>query len=177
MTSWPDRRFLDLVAIEHPIIAAPMAGAAGVRLCIAAIEGGGLGSLPCALFTPDQVRAQVREVRERAVGPINLNFFCHRMPEHSDDRAWRALLQPYYEEFGAAAAGGGALRLPFDEAMCALVEELRPEVVSFHFGLPEQHLLDRVKAAGAIVISSATTVEEALWLESRGVDAVIAQGF
>src|SRR5215210_6640124 len=103
MTDWPDRRFLDLVAIEHPIIAAPMAGAAGVRLCLAAIEGGGLGSLPCALLMPDQVRAQVEEVRERAAGPINLNFFCHRMPERSDDQPWRALLQPYYEEFGAEA--------------------------------------------------------------------------
>jgi nitronate monooxygenase len=154
-----------------------MAGAAGVRLCIAAREGGGLGSLPCALLTPDQVRSQVGEAREGAPGPINLNFFCHRMPERSDDQAWRALLQPYYEEFGAEAADRGALRLPFDEATCALVEELRAEVVSFHFGLPEQRLLERVKAAGAIVLSSATTVEEALWLEQRGVDAIVAQGF
>ena len=174
--NWPDR-FFGLVKVEHPIIAAPMAGAAGVALCIAAIEGGGIGSLPCALVTPDQVRAQVADVRGRIVGPINLNFFCHRMPAQADDRAWRALLQPYYDEFGVQSGGGGGLRLPFDEAMCAIVEELRPEVVSFHFGLPDDRLLDRVKSAGAIVLSSATTVAEAQWLAERGVDAVIAQGF
>ena len=177
MTDWPDRRFLDLVRTEHPVIAAPMAGAAGVDLCVAAIKGGALGSLPCALLTPDQVRSQVAEARARTSGPINLNFFCHRMPGTVDDRAWRALLQPYYREFGVEPGAGGPLRLPVDEAMCAVVDELRPEVVSFHFGLPDMRLLDRVKATGAIVFSSATTVEEAQWLEQRGVDAIIAQGF
>jgi nitronate monooxygenase len=177
MVGWPDRRFLDLVKVEHPIIAAPMAGAAGVRLAIAAIRGGAVGSLPCALLTPDQVRAQVDEVRREAGGPVNLNFFSHKMPEQADDRAWRALLKPYYEEFGVEGGDGGALRLPFDDAMCAVVEELKADVVSFHFGLPDDDLLDRVKATGAIVVSSATTVPEARWLAERGVDAVIAQGF
>ena len=178
MTDWPDRRFLDLLKAEHPIVAAPMAGAAGVTLCIAAIEGGGLGSLPCALLTPEQVRAQVAEVRRRTPGPINLNFFCHRMPVAVDDSEWGGLLQPYYDEFGVAPGnGGGPLRMPFDDAMCEAVEELRPEVVSFHFGLPDERLLERVKATGANILSSATTIDEAHWLEDRGVDAVIAQGF
>src|SRR5262249_3330714 len=65
---------------------------------------------------------------------------------------------------------------PFDEAMCALVEEYRPRVVSFHFGLPEDGLLDRVRKTGARILSSATTVDEAKWLEARGCDAIIAQG-
>jgi nitronate monooxygenase len=177
MVSWPDRRFLDLVGTEFPIVQAPMAGVGGVDLCVAAIEGGALGSLPCALLTPDQVRAQVAEVRSPANGPLNLNFFCHRMPEDADDNAWLELLRPYYEEFGVQPGNGGALRLPFDGDMCAAVEELRPEVVSFHFGLPDPELLDRVKTTGAVVIGNATGVEEARWLESRGVDAVIAQGF
>ena len=177
MVSWPDRRFLDLAGSEHPIIQAPMAGAGGVDLCVAAVQGGALGSLPCAMLGPGEVRTAVGNVRRRAQGPLNLNFFCHRMPAPSDDRAWRALLRPYYDEFGAEARDKGALRLPFDAEMCAIVEELRPEVVSFHFGLPEQALLDRVKAAGAIVIGNATTIEEALWIEQRGVDAIIAQGF
>jgi nitronate monooxygenase len=177
MVGWPDRRFLDLVGSEHPIVQAPMAGAGGVELCVAAAEGGALGSLPCALLSPDQVRAQVAEVRARAKGPINLNFFCHKMPERVDDSAWRALLRPYYEEYGVERGEGGPLRLPFDERMCALVEELRPEVVSFHFGLPEPALLARVKTSGAVILSSATTADEARWLEERGVDAVIAQGF
>jgi nitronate monooxygenase len=177
MTDWRDRRFLDLVGIEHPIIAAPMAGAAGLKLCVAAIEGGALGSLPCALLTADEVRSQVAEVRARTAGALNLNFFCHPMPGTVDDSAWRALLQPYYGEFGVEPGAGGPLRLPFDEAMCEAVEELRPEVVSFHFGLPDERLFERVKATGAIVLSSATTVEEAQWLEQRGVDSIIAQGF
>ena len=177
MVGWSDRRFLDLVGCEFPIVQAPMAGAGGVDLCAAAIEGGALGSLPCALIGPEKVREEVAQVRSRAAGPLNLNFFCHKMPEPADDRAWRGLLQPYYHEFGVEPGNGGALRLPFDEDMCAMVEELRPEVVSFHFGLPGPELLDRLKATDAVVIGNATSIEEALWLESRGVDAIIAQGF
>ena len=177
MVGWPDRRWLDLVGTEHPLIQAPMAGAGGVELCAAAIAGGALGSLPCALLTPDQVRAQASEVRAHGAGPLNLNFFCHRMPDPVDDRVWRALLQPYYAEYGAEPGHGGALRVPFDADMCAVVEELKPAVVSFHFGLPEAPLLERVKASGALVIGNATTVAEARWLAERGVDAIIAQGF
>jgi nitronate monooxygenase len=174
---WPDSRFLALTGAALPIVQAPMAGAAGVELCVAAIRGGALGSLPCGMFSPDAVREQVRAVREGPAGPLALNFFCHRMPEQADDTAWRALLGPYYAEFGVQPGNGGAMRLPFDGAMCAAVEELRPEVASFHFGLPEPELLARVKAAGTVVIGNATTVEEARWLEARGADAVIAQGF
>ena len=154
-----------------------MAGAGGVDLCVAAMDGGALGSLPCALLDPGQVRNQVTEVRARTKGPINLNFFCHEMPTDVDDREWRDLLQPYYVEFGAKMGDGGGLRLPFDATMCALVEEVSPEVVSFHFGLPDEELLGRVRNAGALVLSSATTIEEARFLEQRGVDAIIAQGF
>lgn len=177
MVGWPDCRFLDLVGSEHPIIQAPMAGAGGVELCVAAIEGGALGSLPCGMLSPDQVRSQVEEARARVNGPLNLNFFCHNMPVDVDDSAWRAVLRPYYEEFDVEHGDGGALRLPFGSEMCAVVEELRPDSVSFHFGLPETPLLDRVKATGATVIGNATTVEEARWLQSRGVEAIIAQGF
>lgn len=177
MVDWPDRRFLDLAGTEQPIIQAPMAGAGGVELAVAAIYGGALGSLPCAMLSPDQVRDQVWQVREQASGPLNLNFFCHRMPPSSDDSAWRALLQLYYDEFGVAPGNGGSLRLPFDEPMCSAVEELRPEVVSFHFGLPSEELLERIKRVSVVIIGNATTVDEARWLEQRGVSAIIAQGF
>jgi nitronate monooxygenase len=177
MVGWADRRFLDLVGTEHPIVQAPMAGAGGVELCVAAIEGGALGSLPCGLLSPDRVREQVAAVRGHTDGPFALNFFCHSMPRSVDDSAWRALLQPYYEEFGVAPGNGGAMRLPFDAEMAAAVEELKPRVVSFHFGLPAAPLLERVKAAGAIVVGNATSAEEARWLEERGADAIIAQGF
>lgn len=177
MVGWRDRRFLDRVGCEHPIVQAPMAAAGGVDLCAAVIEGGALGSLPCALLSPEEVRSQVATVRSRASGPLNLNFFCHRIAETVDERAWRTLLQPYYDEFGVEPGDGGPLRLPFDAEMCAAVEYVRPEVVSFHFGLPDAGLLSRVKATRATVIGNATSVEEALWLEDREVDAIVAQGF
>ena len=153
-----------------------MAGAGGVELCVAAMEGGALGSLPCGMLSPAEVREQAATVRQQSSAPFALNFFCHTMPGQ-DDGAWRALLQPYYDEFGVEPGGGGALRLPFDAQMCSVVEELRPPVVSFHFGLPEEGLLARVKAAGIVVVGNATTVPEATWLERRGADAIIAQGF
>lgn len=177
MVGWPNRRFLELTGTETPIIQAPMAGAGGVELCIAAIEGGALGSLPCAMLSPDEVRQQVGAVRARTAQPFALNFFCHVMPEGVDERPWRRLLQPYYDEFSVEGGNGGALRLPFDHEMCLVVEELRPAVVSFHFGLPLERLLGRVKASGAIIIGNATTLEEATWLAQRGVDGIIAQGF
>jgi nitronate monooxygenase len=177
MVSWANRAFLDLVGTEHPIIQAPMANAGGVDLCVAAVRGGALGSLPCAMLGPEQAREQIAAVREQVRGPINLNFFCHKMPEKGDEARWQRLLQPYYDEFGITDPPPVPLRLPFDEAACAVVAEQKPDVVSFHFGLPVEGLLDRVKATGAVVISSATTVAEARWLEQRGVDAIIAQGF
>lgn len=177
MSGWPDRRFTALVGAAHPIVQAPMAGAGGVELCVGAMAGGALGSLPCGMLDPDSVREQVGQVRARGSGPLNLNFFCHASPDESDDSAWRALLAPYRAEFGAAPAPAGAVRRPFDEAMCEVVEEARPEVASFHFGLPEETLLARVRTAGVRVIGNATTVAEARWLADRGVDAVIAQGW
>lgn len=180
MTSWPDRRIQQLLHIELPIIQAPMAGAGLSALAIAVADAGGLGSLPCALLTPDQVRAEVSLFRQRVQHPLNLNFFCHRAPLADADRAerWQHALQSYYKEFSIdlQSRPAAATRTPFDTASCELVEQLRPEVVSFHFGLPDPSLLERVRASGAKILSSATTVAEARWLEQRGCDAIIAQG-
>lgn len=174
---WPDRRFADLLGSRLPIIQAPMAGAGGVDLAVGAIEGGAVGSLPCALLTPDEIRRQTIEVRARAAGPLNLNFFCHAMPGGADESAWRDLLRPFYAEFGVAASVGGALRRPFDAAACAAVEDVKPDLVSFHFGLPDDALLTRVRATGARILGNATTISEARHLAARGVDAIIAQGW
>jgi nitronate monooxygenase len=177
---WANRRFLELVGIEHPIVQAPMAGAMDHELVIAVSEAGGLGSLPCAMLSPEAARAQLEIIRHRTSRPINVNFFCHTppRPDPARDRAWRARLAGYYRELGLDpdAPTSGTGRDPFDEQMCTLVEELRPTVVSFHFGLPDSGLLARVRAAGCLVWSSATTVAEARWLEERGCDAIIAQG-
>lgn len=181
MIAWPDTRILKLFDIEVPILLAPMAGAAGSAMAIAVGRAGGLASLPCAMLSHDQIREEVALIRTGTHAPLNLNFFCHPAPTANPDadQAWKDLLRPYYQELGADfdAPSPVSSRAPFDESSCALVEALKPEVVSFHFGLPSANLVARVKATGAKVISSATTVEEAVWLEKRGCDAIIAMGY
>src|ERR1700760_485855 len=177
---WPDRRLMDLFKTELPIVLAPMAGVMDADLVIAAAEGGALGSLPCAMLSADKAREQVQVIRQRVSAPVNMNFFCHKQApaDPSQEAAWKERLASYYKEHGLdpAAPGNAANRAPFDAVMSEVVEELKPEIVSFHFGLPEKGLLDRVRKAGCKVISSATTVKEAVWLEEHGVDAIIAQG-
>lgn len=169
---------IELLA-KTPVLQAPMVGSLS-PLTIAVCENGGLGSLACAALSPDQIRSEVTAIRAQTSAPFNLNFFCHTppTPDAEKDAAWLDTLAPYYAEAGvpltAARRGGG--RNPFDDAACQAVEELRPPIVSFHFGLPEAGLLDRVRQTGARILSSATTVAEARWLEARGVDAIIAQG-
>jgi nitronate monooxygenase len=178
--TWSDTRLLDLFGVEVPIIAAPMANFAGIDLAVGVAEAGGIGSLPCAVLSPDQVRAGIAEFRSRSAAPLNANFFCHiETPDDPKrDAAWLERIAPYFAELGVAAP---VLPLPaghppFGDTDCIAVEELRPEIVSFHFGLPEAQLLARVKATGAKVISTATTRREALWLAEWGVDAIIARG-
>lgn len=176
---WPDRRLLELFQIEHPILLAPMAGPSTAELGIAVAEAGGLGAFACATSTADEVRTAMSVIRQRTAKPINLNFFAHTLPASDAEREarWRTRLAGYYAELGLDPNDVPAsTRSPFDEASCAIVEEFKPEVVSFHFGLPETRLLQRVKDAGAKVIASATTVSEAKWLAERGCDAIIAQG-
>lgn len=170
-----------LLGIERPIIQAPMAGSQGSALAIAVSRAGGLGSLPCAMLGADAVRAEIAAIRAGTGDqPFNLNFFCHQpsAPDTEREAQWRQALTPYYNEYGIdpASITTGPGRNPFTAAASQLVAELRPAVVSFHFGLPAPDLLAPVRAAGARVLSSATTLEEGLWLEANGVDAVIAQG-
>ena len=173
-----DARILDLLGIELPILQAPMAGAQGSDLAAAVSAAGGLGALPCAMLAPEQIRTEVAAIRARTDRPFNLNFFCHApTPDAAREAAWRERLLPYYRETGVDPASiKAASRAPFDDAFCAVVEDVRPAVVSFHFGLPSDALLARVRAAGAKILSSATTVAEARWLAARGCDAIIAQG-
>jgi nitronate monooxygenase len=172
------RAFLALTEASLPLVQAPMANFAGVELAIAAIDAGAVGSLPCAVLDAEAVIAQTAEVRAAAQGPINLNFFCHRLSPPPDESAWRTALARFYAEEGIEPpTTAPPLRRPFDAAMAEAVEEARPEIVSFHFGLPDADLFARVKATGARIFGCATNVAEARYLAERGCDAVIAQGF
>ncbi len=167
------------LGIALPIIQAPMAGVQGSALALAVMQAGGLGSLPAAALTPELLRAELARLRQ-AGRPYNVNFFCHTppLPDPAREAAWRASLAPYYAEYDIDATGiaAGAGRSPFSAELADLLEDYRPPVVSFHFGLPSPALMDRLRGWGSRILSSATTVEEALWLERHGVDAVIAQG-
>lgn len=169
-----------LFGIALPVIQAPMAGVQGSPLAIAVSNAGGLGSLPCAMLRPDQMRQELAAIRSQTTQAFNVNFFCHVPPEPDAARAtaWRAALAPYFAELGLDPDTLPPVpsREPFGPEAAEVLEEFRPPVVSFHFGLPAPALLARVRRWGARVLSSATTVEEARWLEQQGVDAVIAQG-
>lgn len=173
--------FAARLGIAHPVIQAPMAGVQGSRLALAVGAAGGLGSLPAAMLSPEQLRAELAAL-QAAGRPYNVNFFCHTPPppDPARDAAWRTKLAARYDaEFGTdlANAPAGAGRAPFTAELAELVAPFRPPVVSFHFGLPAPALLAAVKGWGAFVLSSATTVDEARWLEAHGADAVIAQGW
>jgi nitronate monooxygenase len=170
----------ELFGIQLPILQAPMAGVQGSALAVAVSNAGGLGALPCAMLSLDTMRGELAAIRAQTDKPFNVNFFCHAPPAFSAEReaVWRAALSPYYDAFGidAAVIAAGPGRAPFSSEAADVLSEFKPAVVSFHFGLPPADLLARVRAWGSKIISSATTVEEARWLEAQGVDAIIAQG-
>ncbi len=173
--------FRQLLGIQLPIIQAPMAGVQGSALAIAVSNAGGLGSLPCAMLSPEQIRQELLTIRAKTNQPYNVNFFCHTppQPDAAREAAWRAALSRYYEEFGIdeRTIPQGPGRAPFGPEASDLLDEFKPPVVSFHFGLPSAGMMARLKASGSLILASANSVEEAQWLEAHGADAVIAQGF
>lgn len=174
------QRLQDLFGIELPLIQAPMAGVQDSALTVAVSNAGGLGSLPCAMLSLEQLEKELTLIQQQTKQPYNVNFFCHTPPKPNPKReqAWRQSLKPFYDEFGLDIHNipEGAGRAPFSHEAADILEKFKPKVVSFHFGLPTPELLERVKSWGSKVISSATTLDEARWLEQHGADAIIAQG-
>jgi nitronate monooxygenase len=173
-------KLTELLGIELPIIQAPMASAQGSAMAIAVSNAGGLGSMPCAMLTAEGLRKELESIKTQTNKPFNVNFFCHAAPvvDPARESAWRVVLTPYYKQYGIDPADVPAApgRTPFSAEFADILEEHPPAVVSFHFGLPPAHLLARVKSWHSRIFSSATTVEEAVWLEAHGADVVIAQG-
>jgi nitronate monooxygenase len=172
-----DKNFL---GSQLPIIQAPMAGVQDSALALAVCSAGGLGSLACAMLGEEQLHEQLTILSTQTDQPYNANFFCHQSPEHNaqSQERWCEQLQPYFSELGVSEdelVVGTGLK-PFNHDIADVVEAFKPPVVSFHFGLPAEDLLQRVKSWGSLVLSSATNVAEAQWLEANGVDGIIAQG-
>jgi nitronate monooxygenase len=169
-----------LLGIELPVIQAPMAGVQDAALAAAISNAGGLGSLPGALLNSAALEAELHRLTSMTDKPFNVNFFCHETPvvSREEQRMWQQSLAEYFKELGIAGFGANeaSSREPFGEAAMRVLEQFRPAVVSFHFGLPQRAQLDQIKRWGARVLGCATTVDEALWLADHGVDAVIAQG-
>ena len=176
---WPNDRFIKVADIEF--IQAPMAGSALSDMVVAVSQAGALGSLACALLSVEQTREELETIRRKTSRPINVNFFCHQPPRNdlARETSWRRRLNAYYVqlELDNNTTIPSSNRASFDDKMCDLIMEFQPKVVSFHFGLPDKNLLCRVRAAGTKILSSATTVDEARWLEDQGCDAIVAQGF
>ena len=170
-----------LLGIESPIIQAPMAGSQGSALAIAVCNAGGLGSQPCAMLSPVGIRQELQAITAATSQPYNVNFFVHQQPapDVAREAAWRELLAPYFSEYGIDpdSIAEGPSRKPFDADAADVLESFKPPVVSFHFGLPSDALVTRVKRWGSRILSSATTLDEAKYLEARGADVVIAQGY
>ncbi|MCV6620311.1 MAG: nitronate monooxygenase [Cellvibrionaceae bacterium] len=171
--------FCEELGIDKPLIQAPMAGVQDWRLAAEVSNAGGLGSIPCGMLSAEQLVQQLHSFKKHSPHSYNVNFFCHDMPKLDAQRlkSWQDSLFAYYEEFKVEAPSGvSGLRVPFDNSFADILEEFKPPVISFHFGLPAPELLDRVKAWGSKVLSSATTMEEGCWLAENGADIVIAQG-
>ncbi|MFC7435907.1 NAD(P)H-dependent flavin oxidoreductase [Hydrogenophaga bisanensis] len=168
------------LSVPHLLLQAPMAGSQDSALALAVCGAGGIGALPAAMLSPEALTQELQTLSTGTDRPWNVNFFCHTppLPDPAREARWREALSPYYAEAGLDinAVPAGAGRVPFSHAVADLVEPFCPPIVSFHFGLPAPDLLARVKGWGSVVLSSATTVDEALWLEAQGVDAVISQG-
>jgi nitronate monooxygenase len=178
---WPDKKFLELVGIDLPIIQAPMASSSGVDMALAVSNTGGLGSLPCATMEFVELRETLSFLTQATSKPVNINFFTHELPDaqQARDDAWLKKLTPYYDEMKVQMPRDLTTGMiePFGEAHCEVLEAFNPAVASFHFGLPRVDLVERLKRAGMIILSSATTVSEAEWLENNGCEVIIAQGY
>ncbi len=171
---------INLLNLNIPIIQAPMAGTQDSRLAIAVSNTGALGSLPCAMLTLEQLHQELISIKNESKNPINLNFFCHKKTQLDDSEQviWLQKLQPFFNKYQIDVnhINLKTNRHPFSQAHVDILAEFKPKVISFHFGLPDIYLIEQLKSWGAVILSSATTVEEALYLQNNQVDIIIAQG-
>lgn len=176
---WPSNALTERLKLQWPILQAPMGSASTPALAAAVTNAGGLGGLGMWGRTAEQAGRRIAGFRQQSGGSLNVNYPIWPDPTAPMEtaEAMRRYLQPHYDALGLGAVPQpqGVVSDVGPEHV-ALLLETRPEVVSFHFGLPEPEVVRAIKSAGSFIISSATTVAEARLLEQRGVDAIIAQG-
>ena len=169
-----------------PIMQAPLGGISNADLAIAVGESGGIGSIPCSFFSLDQLDEELRQMNGSGKAYV-ANFFCHEEVEvcERERENWRDFLLPYYREFGLdtsslfhspSSPSPPSFRRSFNEEQLSLLLTHRPPIISFHFGLPPPFLLLPLRSF-SIILGTATTLKEAIYLERRGVDGVIVQGW
>jgi len=178
---WPRTDLIDLLQIEHPLLQAPMGGESTPAMAVAVGNAGGLGGLGCSYMSNDELSDNVALIRRGTNAPFNLNFFVHEPPVEKLEvyARTRERIATFYAELGLNDFPQ-PLQAPCDTFTQSRLEcllDLRPRVVSFHFGLPEADMVQALQTAGILVISSATTVAEARQLDAAGIDAIIAQGW
>jgi nitronate monooxygenase len=182
MTVNPGNELLRRLQLQFPIIQAPMAGVSTPAMAAAASNAGALGSMGVGATNADGAAKMIRAARELSGRALNVNVFCHRpaTPDREVESAWIERLRPHFARVGAkppAALSEIYKSFVNDDAMLEQLIELRPEVVSFHFGLPPAQRIQALRKAGSVVIASVTSLTEANAVVAAGVDAVIAQGY
>jgi nitronate monooxygenase len=173
---------LETLGIDLPIIQAPMAGVSSPAMAAAVANAGALGSIGVGATDADGASRMIAETRARSNRSLHVNVFCHRPPQADAAReaAWIEQLRPQFAKFGAQPPA--RLREIYrsfseDDAMLTALVAARPRVVSFHFGLPPAERIRALRAAGIVLIASATSVAEGRAAVSAGVQAVVAQGY
>ena len=176
---WESNALTELLHLRYPIIQAPMAGVTTPELTTAVSNTGALGSHGCALHSPTALEKDLASIRRGTNATYNINFFVHPEPEF-DARAsegMRALLARPYAELGLDVPEAQPPIPSFNQDHLDVLLNAPPTVISFHFGLPAQEIVDKLKGVGCRLLACATTVEEARVLEDRGAAAIIAQGY
>ncbi|MDR6412791.1 nitronate monooxygenase [Paraburkholderia terricola] len=173
--------FIARLGIELPLIQAPMAGVSTPRLAAEVSNAGALGSIGIGASTTEEARTMINDTRALTCRPFNVNVFCHARAQRDAVReaAWLQHLAPLFAESGMAVPTVlNEIYRTFldDDAIFDLLIELRPPVVSFHFGLPTAERIVELREAGVVTLATATSLEEAKLIEQAGVDAIVAQG-
>lgn len=173
--------FIDQLALSVPVVQAPMAGVSTPLLAATVSEAGALGSIGVGATDAAGARTMIEEMHGRTPRAFNVNLFVHAgaKADAAREADWLNWLAPVFSEFSAEPPA--TLRTIYrsfadDPDMLAMLLELAPPVVSFHFGLPPADVLSALRARGIYLMATATSLDEARAIEAAGIDAVVAQG-